>query len=134
MTKDNKKLLEAANLIKENCKNLKLGSSCPFGKVMDICDGDINCTLANSNLTIPKDWNIPRVSRWPEKDIALAKALIEFGATKIYRVPLQDFVVYDSKNGYFSCNNRTPEDAFNSLNSDEIVYLKDVVAEGENGG
>lgn len=134
MTEEDKRLIEAANTIKEHCENSKLKDHCPFAKRNKECDGDINCFLVSQYSGIPKDWKIPKVSRWTDADVALAKALIAFGVTKITRLLYEDSVVYDGKSGVFSCNNCVPYDAFEELNQDETVYLEDIVAEGENYG
>lgn len=134
MTDEDKKLIEAANTIKEHCENSKLKDHCPFAKRNKECDGDINCLLVSQYSGIPKDWNIPRPSRWTDADVALAKALMEFGVTQIYKWPTDKTVSFNDINEYDSYGNTLPENTFKNLKEDETVYLKDIVAEGENYG
>lgn len=132
MTKEYNKLIEAANMIKEHCLNREGGSPCCFaagGK----CNGIItNCGIGEGEL-FPSDWDIPNTSRWSNADVALAKALMAFGSTRIYKNEIDNVAIYE-KNGIFPCDSYVPEGAFISLNHGETVMLKDIVAEGENDG
>lgn len=131
MTENDKKLIEAAKFLQEHCKESCPGKPCLFSSIVkNRCAGTDYCMMEDA----PRNWNIPEPSRWTDADIALAKALMAFGATKITRLLYEDSVVYDGKSGVFSCNNCVPYDAFEELNQDETVYLEDIVAEGENYG
>lgn len=132
MTDEDKKLIEAAMLIQEHCDKTGEKEPCIFSEY-GMCEGPYKCKIGFGEY-FPSSWNIPKPSRWTDADVALAKALMAFCATKITRLLYENSVVYDSKSGVFLCNNCVPYDAFEALNPDETVYLKDIVAEGENNG
>lgn len=133
MTDEDKKLIEAAMLIKEHCKHTEVDGMCPFSKT-GVCNGAARCGISAGRSVIPGvDWVIPKISRWTDADIALAKALIAFGSTRIHKNEIDNEAIYE-KNGIFPCDSYVPEGAFRSLNKGETVMLKDIVAEGENYG
>ena len=75
---DNRELIQAAELLKQNCKehfNPDGKCECVFGK------GDCNCC----DIYAPTDWEIPKLRRFTDEQIALAKALKELGATTVTR-------------------------------------------------
>lgn len=128
---DNEKLIEAAKLIKEHCDSTKTGNPCIFS-VYETCEGPYKCRIGFEKY-FPTDWVIPKISRWTDADIALAKALMEFGVRSIYREKYASSVRYEQQ-GTFDCNWFLPKNAFASLKQGEMARLKDIVAEGENYG
>lgn len=131
MTDEDKKLIEAAWLIKKNCMNTNTYKKCPFSKT-GICKLE-DCYFFKMKSKIPGDWKIEEPRRWTDADVALAKALMAFGSTRIYKNEIDDVAIYE-KNGIFPCDSYVPEGAFRSLKHGETVMLKDIVSEGENDG
>lgn len=126
MTDEDKKLVDAANMIKDYCKKVEVGEKCPFS-VKETCD-ILNCRFRENKNIVPGDWNVPKISRWTDADIALAKALMAFGVKEVKESCGAVLFVYESL-----CV-KAPDGAFSALNPDETVYLKDIVAEGEKDG
>lgn len=129
---DNEKLIEAAKLIKEHCRKTKGTRNCVFSEYGQ-CEGPYKCKLGAKKY-LPNDWEIPKPSRWTDADIALAKALIEFGVEKVKNFKDECAIIYESKDGTYPVKNALPKGAFSALNAYETVMLKDIVAEGENNG
>ena len=118
---ESKKLIDAANLLKENCnKNFKENEECdcPFSIGDYICDiGDI----------CPKDWEIPKLCRWTAEDVALAKALKAVGVTEIYG-STSHYRTWKDENmniGYL------PSAAFRNMDYQETVKIDDIIKEAE---
>lgn len=122
---DNEKLLEAARMIQEHCKNLNLGDYCPFAIVGKKCGGDTNCLLSNRQYGIPKDWGI---SQWTYADIAMAKALDYEGYREIRRseTGAVNCMVKETDDSWFGL----PSGFFKSVKTGETVQLSDIIAEG----
>lgn len=76
----------------------------------------------------PASWHIPKLRRWTDADIALAKALFNFGAEHIYKKE-SGTVVASNKHGDRICGLRCG--AFAELGSEETVYLREIIEEGE---
>lgn len=130
MTDNDKKMIEAAKFLQEHCKESCLGKPCLFSSIVkNRCAGTDYCMLEDA----PRNWNIPEPSRWTDADVALAKALMAFGVEKIHKQ-------YDTHAITFNCDKINyeyhclPEASFLDMKPDEYVYLKDIVAEGENYG
>lgn len=80
---DNKKLMEAAYMIKEHCNHTEKGGPCQFAHG-GVCNGVEHCRLSEEGGIIPgTDWDLQKPRRWTDADINLAKALRSFGVTKI---------------------------------------------------
>lgn len=117
---ENKKLIDAANILKEHCNKKFKGDKkcdCVFAK------GE-KCTLLEE---YPCDWHTPKVIRWTPEDVALAKALKEVGVTEIYG-STSHFMVWKDENmhvGYL------PSLAFRNLDYMETVKIDDIIKEAE---
>lgn len=132
MTEEDKKLIEAAKMIQAHCEKCEAGEPCCFA-IGGKCDGVItNCRIGEGEL-FPSDWDIPEHSRWADADIDLAKALMAFGVDKIHKQSDSHAITFncDKINYEYHC---LPENSFLDMKPDEYVYLKDIVAEGENDG
>lgn len=75
----------------------------------------------------PRDWRIPRTSRWTDTDVKLAKALKKAGADKVFRTRTGEFVLWQSveQRGYL------PVGAFDALSKDEVVALDTIIQEAK---
>ena len=118
---ENKKLIDAANLLKEHCeKNFREKEcDCPFNFVDDgICSiGDL----------CPDAWEVPKLNRWTPQDVALAKALKAVGAEVIYKssgkVSWRTHNIYD-------CG-LLPDSAFKNMLASESIDIDDIIKEEE---
>ena len=117
---EKKKLIEAANLLKEACREKIKGDKkcdCIFAK------GE-KCTLLEE---YPCDWYMPKVTRWTPEDVALAKALKAVGATHIYGDDY-DFRAWsndEKESGYL------PKQSFQYIKFGEAVKIDDIIKESE---
>ncbi len=109
MTSSRIKLIEAAETLKENCKNSDC-RECAFNEHQ-------KCVLNN----YPDYWALFKQSRWADEDIALAKALKAFGVVEIYRY-------YNFKYWYKedACGD-LPKNCFKNLNDNEKISLDDII-------
>ena len=116
---ENKKLIDAANILKEHCnKNYRETEKCdcPFAIGDYICDiGDI----------CPKDWEVPKLCRWTPSDVALAKALKDAGVKVIYRSRCT--LYWDNIN---SCG-VLPYDTFKPIEDGESFSIDEIIKEAE---
>lgn len=126
MTDEDKKLIEAAMLIQEHCDKTGGKKPCIFSEY-GMCEGPYKCKIGFGEY-FPSSWNIPKPSRWTDADVALAKALMALGVKEVKEFHGAVLFVYE---GLFA---KAPDGAFSALNPNETVYLKDIVAEGENNG
>lgn len=116
---EKKRLIEAENLLKENCIKKIKGAKCDCV----FANGE-NCTLLDK---YPCDWHTPKVIRWTPEDVALAKALKAVGVTEIYG-STSHFRVWKDENmhvGYL------PSLAFRNLDYMETVKIDDIIKEAE---
>lgn len=117
---EKKKLIEAENLLKENCiKKIKGAKKCDCV----FANGE-NCTLLDN---YPCDWYTPKLIRWTPEDIALAKALKDFGFSLIIRNDVGS-IYYSDENG---CHYRLPRYAFKNIGYSENVLIDTIIKEGE---
>ena len=118
---EKKKLIDAANLLKEHCeKNFREKEcDCPFNFGDDgICSiGDL----------CPNAWEVPNLNRWTELDVALAKALKDAGAKAIYR---SGCCVYWRTEDINTCWT-LPCETFKSIKDGESFSIEDIVKEAE---
>lgn len=127
---DNEKLLEAAWIIQEHCDKIEDGMPCCFA-IKGICNGrGSNCCIGNRDL-LPAGWIMPKPKRWTDSDIALAKALIAFGVTKVHKETNGSGVTFDC-DAIYSCCHVLPLGAFSDMKPGETVKLSDIIVEGEN--
>ena len=116
---ENKKLIDAVNLLKEHCeKNIREKEcDCPF----DFGDDGI-CSIGD---LCPDAWEVPKLNRWTPEDVALAKALKDVGVKVIYR---SRYTLYwDNIN---SCG-VLPYETFNSIEDGESFSIDDIIKEAE---
>lgn len=123
---ENKKLIEAANLLKDYCRmNLKYGKNfkcngcdCPFAI------GDYICAIGGPS---PNSWVVPKLTRWTPEDIALAKALKSVGAKVIYNTLGSVYWRTD----YVHTFGKLPNGAFESIKDSESLSIEDIIKEAE---
>lgn len=118
---DEKKLIEAAKLLQDFCL-YEMHGKCFTEK----------CLFANSERCLlrnnPPNWSIPKPRRWTDADIALAKALFNFGAEHIYKKEYGMVAVFNEHGdriGGLHCG------AFAELENADCIYLREIIAEGE---
>ena len=117
---ENKKLIEAANLLKEHCeKNFREKEcDCPFNFGDDICSiGDL----------CPNAWEVPKINRWTQLDVVLAKSLKDEGAKAIYR---SGCCVYWRREDINSCCT-LPYGTFKSIKDGESLSIDEIIKEAE---
>ena len=117
--KEKKKLIEAENLLKDNCiKKIKGAKKCDC-----VFSNGENCTLLDN---YPCDWYTPKVIRWTLEDVALAKALKAVGATEIYGTT-SHLRMWKNENmsGYL------PVLSFRNIEDREAVRIDDIIKEAE---
>lgn len=124
---DAEKLLQAARMIQEHCKNTESGGVCPFSHT-GFCEGVEYCGIAGVGETIPReDWEIPKRCRWTSADIALAKALDMIGADSVHKYSDGEVGAGVPDHAAIRCI----PNAFISLKAGETIQLSDIIAEGE---
>lgn len=117
---ESKKLIEAENLLKENCiKKIKGAKKCDCV----FANGE-NCTLLDH---YPCDWHTPKVIRWTPEDVALARALKSAGATEIYGTSSgqRSWRSGDVGHGYL------PDSVFKNVFCGDVFRLDDIIKEAE---
>ena len=118
---ENKKLIEAANLLKEHCeKNFREKEcDCPFNFGDDgICSiGDL----------CPNAWEVQKLCRWTPEDVALAKALQSFGITRISRNKDENIVMCKG----LVCVGILRMNAFFALCYEDSIGIDDLIKEAE---
>lgn len=115
---DEKKVIEAAQILKDFCVN-EMERAC-FTKHCPFCAGEV-CMFGE-----PASWHIPKLRRWTDADIALAKALNAFGAQYIGGRGSVKFA-YCIDGGCYAM----PTGAFANLNANEEIAIDEIIAEGE---
>ena len=118
----NKKLLEAALMIKEHCEHTEEGFLCPFSED-GVCRGDDNCGF---NALPWAHWNIKKPCRWTKEDYELAKALSAFGVIKIRKLDGAVSWLHHGRLG-----EKLPDFAFSRMNEQEIIDLEEIIVEYE---
>lgn len=117
---EKKRLIEAENLLKENCiKKIKGAKKCDCV----FANGE-NCTLLDN---YPCDWYTPKVIRWTPEDVALAKALKNVGAKVIYNTLGS---VYWRTDDVYTFG-KLPNGAFESIKRSESFSIDDIIKEAE---
>lgn len=118
---ESKKLIEAANLLKEHCENnfREKECDCPFNFGDDgICSiGDL----------CPNAWEVPKIKRWTPEDVALAKALKNVGAKVIYNTLGSVYWRTDDVHTF----GKLPNGAFESIKRSESFSIDDIIKEAE---
>lgn len=123
---ENKKLIDAANLLKDYCRmNLKYGKNfkyngcdCPFAI------GDYICAIGDPS---PNSWVVPKLTRWTPEDIALAKSLKAVGAKVIYKTL---GIVYWATDDVNDVGN-LPNESFKSIKDCESFSIEYIIKEAE---
>lgn len=127
---DNKKLLEAARMIRDHCKHTEVDGICPFS-VSGVCSGVARCGISGGRGMAPGEgWEIPKPRRWTKRDIALAKALKPFGVEFVERWNNSGFVRFGAGEASYE-QDRLPDGSFPALEDGEKVQLSDIIAAGE---
>ena len=118
---ENKKLIDAANLLKEHCeKNFREKEcDCPFNFGDDgICIiGDL----------CPDAWEVPKLNRWTPEDVELAKALKVVGAKVIYKTLGSVYWATDDVNDV----GKLPNESFKSIKDCESFSIDEIIKESE---
>lgn len=117
---EKKKVVEAAKVLEEFCEEKRYTDECNkedclFHSKMFFK----NCKICGT----PSTWNIPTLTRWTQKDVALAKALKEFGVESVERVE-KGLVLYRMNGITYGM---LPYGSFNSLRLDETVTLDTII-------
>lgn len=119
---EKKKVIDAAIVIREHCTE-ELGDcknkECLFHKK----DHMLNCVL----FTKPKNWMLPKFTRWTPEDIALAKALKAFGAITIKRWAT-GYITWEDKDGR---NGYIPPGSFENLQKSYEISIDTIIKEAE---
>lgn len=128
---DNEKLLEAARMIRDHCRQTERNEPCPLA-YGGVCDGVSNCGCSRPfpGECVPgDDWDIPDTRKWTPADKALAAGLKANGYTSITRVCGSGHVIASLGESPDSLD--LGEDLFKGLAKNECVYLYDIIADGE---
>ena len=118
---ESKKLIDAANLLKEHCeKNIREKEcDCPF----DFGDDGI-CSIGD---LCPDAWEVPKLTRWTSEDVALAKSLKAVGAKVIYNTIGSVYWRTDNVHNY----GKLPNGAFTSIKDGESFSIDEIIKESE---
>lgn len=124
---DNEKLLEAARMIQEHCKNTKQGGICPFAHG-GACDGLDNCRISGGSGLIPGyEWDVPKPRRWTDADVNMAKILVSLGYKKVMKFSDEKQpIARDDEMGAWHLDSGI----FAAIEGREVVQLSDIIAEG----
>lgn len=117
---EKKKIIEAAEILKEYCKKNCCNSdnaNCLFEKTKGVC---------SIRKDYPTAWIIPKVTRWTPEDVALAKALKGFGANRICRNTRGDLFCI-TKDRY----DRIGIPAFINLETGENIFIDTIIEEAK---
>lgn len=124
---DNKKLYEAAKMLKDFCGSHKSCKECYFYE--DHIDGS-RCMIGEN---CPRYWDPIKPRRWTNEDIALAKALKAFGVVSVYKNSCVEIVIWESEVDNKRSSGDLPYGAFKSLKNAERVSIDDIIKESEDG-
>ena len=117
--KEKKKIIEAAEILKEYCKKSCCNSdnaNCLFEKTKGVC---------SIRKDYPTAWEIPELTRWTSKDIALAKVLKEYGIDSIENSIGRIFLIRKGIAYMFDIG------AFSDLGCGEIISIDTIIKEAE---
>lgn len=120
---DNKKLIEATQILQKNCKHKfsPVGCNCIFARGR-------YCTLEGAHY-YPKDWAVPKPRRFTDADIEAAKKYDKMGGRWVIRFRnklLMQSVNEDGMKFVFEL----PQNVFKSLNENELITFRDIIKEG----
>ena len=118
---EEKKLIKAAEILKEYCKNSCCNSNntnCLFEKTKGEC---------SIRKDYPTAWVIPKVTRWSPEDIALAKALKAFDAIIIKRWAT-GYITWEDKDGRVGY---IPPTSFKNLQKSNEIFIDTILKEAE---
>lgn len=120
-------LYGAANMLRENCLEYGICNiNCCFYK-----EGQQNCPLNKA----PGRWKFFREKRWPDSDVALAKALQMMGYTHVYAGKnfSGERYVQARKNEIEGCTEIAdiPKRSFQNVTSDNLYSLAEIIREAE---
>ena len=115
---EEKKLIEAAKVLKDFCKDRDCLLDCLF----------YNNKTGRCNVCYePGNWLIPTITRWTPEDVALAKALKEFGVVSVQKN--KSGVKWYSSNEQEGSYLLFPKSAFDALTLYERVYIDTIISE-----
>lgn len=122
---DNEKLLEAARMLQEHCKESCSGGPCPFSRISENrCAGTNWCFLAGS----PREWKVQKRCRWTSADKALGAGLKAYGYNSVSRA------IRGSEKVLVMGRSETVmelgKSLFANLQLGEVVNLDDIIGEG----
>lgn len=103
--------------IKNNCER------CPFCKAGNAKNP--GCIFALGN--IPGVLKLPKLCRWTDTDVELAKALKKAGADKVLRTCISEYVVWESSDQR-GC---VPKGSFDALSPGESVAIDTIIQEAK---
>lgn len=119
---NNEKLLEAARMIKRNCKETDIKNPCCFA-LDGICKGIENCTIGDYDL-FPCDWDVKDC--WTQADKALAAGLKANGYNSVTRTIVGGAVALGRSKPALPLGN----DMLSGVAAGEVVNLDDIIGEG----
>lgn len=125
---ENEKLLEAARMIQDHCKHTEVDGICPFS-ISGVCSGSACCGISGGRGAVPgEDWKIPKLRRWTDADVNMAKALVSLGYVKVSKYSGKGQpIARDSLHATWYLDSGL----FRSINDNETVQLSDIIAEVE---
>ena len=125
---ENEKLLEAARMIQDHCKHTEVDGICPFS-IYGVCSGSAFCGISGGRGAVPgEDWKIPKLRRWTDADVNMAKALVSLGYVKVSKYSGKGQpIARDSLHATWYLDSGL----FRAINDNETVQLSDILAESE---
>lgn len=122
--KESETLVNAAQLLKDFCKN-QTCDECPFHEKRAIL-ALTNCILANS---CPEKWQMPTLPRWTDADKAYAAAIKQFG---VYAVKRNEHgaIRYISTVGAATCDDYVVNGILVDLKKGEQIFIDQIINEG----
>lgn len=116
-------LLNAAQMIKEHCRSGGVGHFCCFA-IDGKCASEACCGIAAYGTTPADDWKIPKLRRWTDTDVTMAKACVKLGYITVELSPFPERWPQVRKGDTVWILN---EHLFQSLEFGEIVSLSDII-------
>lgn len=116
---NDEQLIEAVKSIKGYCANTEIGGLCPFGP-KGVCIVD-ECPFV-TDMT-PDSWYIPKICKWTDEDISIAKGLRGSGYVSLFRDNNNILYVRDHS-GNLDC---IPTGLFREVKAGEAFSLDDII-------
>ena len=117
---EKKKLAEAVKVLKENCNKMYSTGTC------------VGCDFFNENkrdcdlYNFPTFWETPTIPRWTPEDVALAKALKEFGTHGFYKNVVKGDVFWMDGKGNSA---KLPKGCLTALENGTEILIDTIISE-----